>query len=179
VATFVTASPAAILARTKKDADPDYRQVAWLGAKTDSALVLSAASFLQSRAFAPSRATQSFLAFADPSTPAKSDRQAYASVVKRGASRGVSLRATADVTDVCENTRLALLEMPALPDTADEVRQVGMSLGGSGQGQTIVTGKAFTDDTVKDRKDLSDYKVIYFATHGLCRSPRPACRSRR
>src|ERR1044072_758480 len=69
VATFVTANPAAILAKTAKDADPDYRQVAWLGAKTDSALVLSAASFLQSRAFAPSRAPQSFLASADPSTP--------------------------------------------------------------------------------------------------------------
>ena len=166
VATFVTTDPSALLAKTEKGKDPDYRQVAWLGAKTDSALVLSAASFMQSRAFAPSRAKQSFLAFADPSTPAKSDRQAYASVVKRS----VSLRATADVTNVCENTRLALLEMPPLPDTADEVRQVGASIG-SGQGETIITGKAFTDDTVKDRKDLSDYKVIYFATHGLLPQP--------
>jgi len=172
VATFVTADPKAILAKTPEGKDPDYRQVAWLGAKTDSALVLSAASFMQSRAFAPSRAKQSFLAFADPSTPAKSDRQAYASVVKRGVNlqRGVSLRGERDVVDVCENTRLALLEMPPLPDTADEVRQVGASIG-AGQGQTIVTGKAFTDDTVKDRKDLSDYKVIYFATHGLLPQP--------
>ncbi|WP_293898513.1 CHAT domain-containing protein [Phenylobacterium sp.] len=166
VATFVTADPSALLAVTPAGKDPDYRKVAWLGARTDSALVLSAASFMQSRAFAPSKARQNFLAFADPSTPAKSDPNAYASVVKRS----VSIRSSRDVTNVCENTRLALLEMPALPDTADEVRQVGASIG-SGQGEQIVTGKAFTDDTVKARTDLSDYKVIYFATHGLLPQP--------
>ncbi|WP_293677139.1 CHAT domain-containing protein [uncultured Phenylobacterium sp.] len=171
VATLVTADPSALLAKTARGADPDYRQVAWLGAKTDSALVLSAASFMQSRAFAPSRATQPFLAFADPSTPARSDPSAYSSVVRRSASqRSVSLRGERDVTNVCENTRLALLQMPPLPDTADEVRQVGASLGVTA-GQSIVTGKAFTDDTVKDRKDLSDYRVIYFATHGLLPQP--------
>src|SRR6185295_1828589 len=104
VATFVTADPQAILAKTPEGKDPDYRQVAWLGARTDSALVLSAASFMQSRAFAPSKAKQSFLAFADPSTPAKSDQQAYASVVRRGGAaaiqRGASLRGEREVVDV-------------------------------------------------------------------------------
>jgi CHAT domain-containing protein len=83
--------------------------------------------------------------------------------------RGASLRGDRDVTDVCENTRLALLEMPALPDTADEVRQVGASLGGAGE--QLVTGAAFTDEAVKRRGDLSDYKVLYFATHGLLPQP--------
>ncbi len=166
VATFVTSDPSALLAATPAGKDPDYRKVAWLGAKTDSALVLSAASFMQSRAFAPSRAKQSFLAFADPSTPARGDPAAYSSVVRRS----VSIRSNRDISNVCENTRLALLQMPALPDTADEVRQVGASLG-AGSGDTIITGKAFTDDTVKARTDLSDYKVIYFATHGLLPQP--------
>jgi len=144
--------------------------VAWLGAKLDSALVLSAASFMQSRAFAPSQAKQSFLAFADPSTPKKSDQRAYSSVVKRSISlRGAMGR---DVSAICENTRLALLEMPALPDTADEVREVGASInGGSTAGEKIVIGGAFTDDTLKARKDLADYKVLYFATHGLLPQP--------
>ena len=167
VGTFVTADPGALLANVAKGKDPDYRQVAWLGARLDSSLVLSAASFMQSRAFAPSQAKQSFLAFANPATPAKSDPNAYASVVKRS----VSIRASGrDVASICENTRLALLEMPALPDTADEVREVGKSIG-QGQGETIVTGAAFTDDTLKARKDLSDYKVLYFATHGLLPQP--------
>ncbi|MBW8816477.1 MAG: CHAT domain-containing protein [Caulobacterales bacterium] len=170
VAALVTADPSAVLAGVAKTKDPDYRKIAWLGARTDSALVLSAASFMQSRAFAPSRAKQPFLAFADPATPAKTNTQAYASVVKRGMQiRGVGR----DLSSICENTRLALLEMPPLPDTADEVRQVGASIAGAGaaSGDQIVVGGAFTDDTVKARKDLSNYKVLYFATHGLLPQP--------
>ncbi|MEW5686350.1 MAG: CHAT domain-containing protein [Pseudomonadota bacterium] len=166
VATLVTADPAAVVAATAKGDDPDYRQVAWLGAKTDSALVLSAASFMQSRAFAPSRASRPFLAFTDPSTPARSDQRAYSSMLRRS----VSLRSNRDISNVCENTRLALMQMPALPDTADEVRAVGASLGATDPSQ-IVVGSAFTDEGVKDRKDLSDYKVLYFATHGLLPQP--------
>jgi len=166
VGALVTSDPSAVLAKTAAGADPDYRQVAWLGAKVDSGLVLSAASFMQSRAFAPSKARQSFLGFADPATPRRSDSRAYASVVRRS----VSLRTERDLGSICENTRLALLQMPPLPDTADEVRQVGASIAGS-QGQQVVVGSAFTDDTVKARKDLSDYKVLYFATHGLLPQP--------
>jgi len=167
VAALVTSDPSALLAGTPAGKDPDYRQVAWLGAKVDSALVLSAASFMQSRAFAPSQAKRSFLGFADPMTPTRSDQRAYSSVVRRS----VSIRSTGrDVTSVCENTRLALLQMPPLPDTADEVRQVGASIGGATAEQYIVGG-AFTDDGVKARTDLSDYKVLYFATHGLLPQP--------
>jgi CHAT domain-containing protein len=32
-------------------------------------------------------------------------------------------------------------------------------------------GKAFTDDAVKTRGDLGDFKVLYFATHGLLPQP--------
>lgn len=167
VATMVTQDPAALLARTETGKDPDYRQVAWLGSTVDSALVLSAASFMQSRAFAPSQAKRSFLGFADPSTPTRSDQRAYSSVVRRS----VSIRSTGrDVASICENTRLALLQMPPLPDTADEVREVGTSIGGSTAEQYVI-GAAFTDDSVKARKDLADYKVIYFATHGLLPQP--------
>jgi CHAT domain-containing protein len=163
VATLVTADPAAALAGRK---EADYRKVAWLGAKLDSSLVLSSASFLQSRNFRPSRARRSFLAFADPASPDKSDPQAYASLLKRGAARGGR-----DLTSVCESARQALFGLPPLPDTADEVRQVGASISPAGAGEALVTGAAFTDETVRDRKDLADYKVLYFATHGLLPQP--------
>lgn len=166
VSTLVTADPTPALAGRPAGAEPDYRKVAWLGARTDSALVLSAASFMQSRAFAPSRARQSFLGFADPATPARTDPRAYASVVRRS----VSLRSERDLSNVCENTRLALMQMPPLPDTADEVRAVGASIGGVGA-QDIIVGGAFTDEAVRDRRDLSDYRVLYFATHGLLPQP--------
>ena len=167
VMTLVTADPSALLAKTAEGTDPDYRRVAWLGAKIDSTLVLSAASFMQSRAFAPSQAKQAYLAFADPTTPMKGDQKAYSSVVRRSASIRASGR---DLASICENTRLALLQMPALTDTADEVREVGASIGAP-QADKLITGAAFTDDSVKARTDLADYKVLYFATHGLLPQP--------
>ncbi len=162
-ATLVTEDPAALLTGLKPGADPDYRQVKWLGAKVDSSLVLSAASFMQSRAFAPSRAKQNFLAFADPASD-KADPRAFASVLKRSGGKFAS-----GGENICEGTRQALLRLPALPDTADEVRQVGSSF--SQATEDLMLGKSFTDDAVKDRKDLGDFKVLYFATHGLLPQP--------
>lgn len=163
VAILVTADPTPLLANLAAGKEPDYRKVAWLGAKLDSSLVLSAASFMQSRAFSPSRAKQTFLAFADPAS-AKAEPRAYASVLKRsGATRG------GNGVNVCEGTRQALLRLPPLPDTADEVRKVGASF--KGANAALMIGKTFTDDAVKARTDLSDFKVLYFATHGLLPQP--------
>jgi CHAT domain-containing protein len=163
VATLVTEDPAPLLAGLAAGKEPDYRKVAWLGARMDSSLVLSAPSFMQSRAFAPSRAKQAFLAFADPAS-AKSEPRAYSSLLKRSASF-----AGAQAASICENTRQALLKLPDLPDTADEVRKVGATIGGGGE--QLLIGKTFTDEAVKTRPDLGDYKVLYFATHGLLPQP--------
>jgi CHAT domain-containing protein len=43
---------------------------------------------------------------------------------------------------------------------------------------TLLTGGAFTDTAVKSRGDLSDYRIIHFATHGLVTAPRPSCPAR-
>ena len=114
---------------------------------------------MQSRAFAPSLAKQTFLAFADPASD-KADPRAFASVLKRS---GGKFSSTGE--NICEGTRQALLRLPALPDTADEVRQVGSSF--SRSTEDLMLGEAFTDEAVKDRRDLNDFKVLYFATHGL------------
>lgn len=164
VGALVTENPAPLLAGLARGKDPDYRKVAWLGAKLDSSLVLSAPSFMQSRAFSPSRAKQTFLAFADPAS-AKAEPRAYASVLKRSG----TLNSTTGA-NICEGTRQALLRLPELPDTADEVRKVGASFSSSA-GEDLLIGKAFTDDAVKTRTDLSDFKVLYFATHGLLPQP--------
>ncbi|MBS0360768.1 MAG: CHAT domain-containing protein [Proteobacteria bacterium] len=164
-ATLVMDDPAAVLAAAPAGKDPDYRKVAWLGARLDSSLVLSAPSFLQSRAFTPSRARQPFLAFADPAS-AKSDPRAFSSVLKRSAN---IVGAAAASTNVCEGTRQALLRLPELPDTADEVRKVGATMNASAN--DILIGKTFTDEAVRERPDLNDYKVLYFATHGLLPQP--------
>jgi CHAT domain-containing protein len=162
-AALVVEDPAPLLVHLAANQDPDYRAVKWLGAQVDSSLVLSAASFLQSRAFAPSKAKQTFLAFADPES-AKAESKAFSSVLKRSGGRFSS-----GGENICEGTRQALLRLPALPDTADEVRQVGASFAKSGE--DLMLGSAFTDDAVRSRHDLGDFKVLYFATHGLLPQP--------
>ncbi len=39
----------------------------------------------------------------------------------------------------------------------------------------LLTGSAFTDTALRDRGDLSDFRVIHFATHGLVTAPNPEC----
>jgi len=158
VALFVTDATSI---RTDKKGEIDYVQTAWLGKKVASSLVVSGASFLQSRAFAPSAAKRPYLGFADPSLPRGDDR-AFTSVTRS------FLRRSAVLERVCGETRNALMRIEALPETAQEVRQVGQSLGTPG---SVLTGAAFSDEAVRSRADLADYQVLYFATHGLLPQP--------
>jgi CHAT domain-containing protein len=41
----------------------------------------------------------------------------------------------------------------------------------------IVTGDAFSDTGLEGRTDLSDYRIIHFATHGVVTSPAAKCPS--
>ncbi|MEW5688309.1 MAG: CHAT domain-containing protein [Pseudomonadota bacterium] len=141
--------------------EPDYVRTAWLGKTVSSSLVVSGASFLQSRAFAPSAARQPYLGFGDPALPRNEDR-AFTSVTRS------FLRRSAVLEKVCGETRNALLRIEALPETAAEVRLIGERLGTPG---SVVTGAAFSDDAVRARGDLADYRVLYFATHGLLPQP--------
>ncbi|HEY0131121.1 MAG TPA: CHAT domain-containing protein, partial [Allosphingosinicella sp.] len=45
-------------------------------------------------------------------------------------------------------------------------------------GADIVTGAAFSDSAIKARGDLSNYRILHFATHGLVTAPRPECPAR-
>ena len=38
-----------------------------------------------------------------------------------------------------------------------------------------MTGAAFTDDGIKARDDLTQFRIVHFATHGLLRAPREDC----
>lgn len=141
--------------------ETDYVRTAWLGKAVASSLVVSGASFLQSRAFAPSAAKRPYLGFADPALP-RGDERAFTSVTRS------FLRRSAVLERVCGETRNALMRIEALPETATEVRQVGRSLGDAG---SVVIGTAFSDDALRARDDLDDYQVLYFATHGLLPQP--------
>jgi CHAT domain-containing protein len=62
-----------------------------------------------------------------------------------------------------DRTKLAQA-LPALPDTADELKAVAKDLGAPPS--DIHLGKDASETTVK-RLPLADYRIVYFATHGL------------
>jgi CHAT domain-containing protein len=39
----------------------------------------------------------------------------------------------------------------------------------------LLTGDAFTDARLKETRDLSQYRILHFATHGLVAAPKPEC----
>lgn len=57
-----------------------------------------------------------------------------------------------------------LATLPALPETIDEVRAVGASLGANEE--DLKLGAQATEAAVKQAQ-LNQYRVVYFATHGL------------
>lgn len=171
VSVFVTDQISVDLMRSRsgsRDQAQDYRGVAWLGDKLDSSLVLSAASFLQARTFKPSHARQLYLSFADPQLP-RSDPRAYASLLREGAANLAQSEGSDRATRICGAVRRSLLKIDALPDTAKEARVVAASVGASEA--DVVTGAAFNDQSLRSRDDLSDYKILYFATHALLPMP--------
>jgi CHAT domain-containing protein len=48
------------------------------------------------------------------------------------------------------------------------------SLVGAGNSE-VITGAAFTDVGVMSKKDINDYRILHFATHGLVTAPNPSC----
>jgi CHAT domain-containing protein len=64
-----------------------------------------------------------------------------------------------------ESDRTKLAEaLPSLPETADELKAVARKLGAPAS--DIHLGKDASETTVK-RSSLADYRIVYFATHGL------------
>jgi CHAT domain-containing protein len=138
----------------------DYRDVAWLAKKQAITVLPSVASLRALRFLAKAGAgTRPLTGYADPVfnqegseanrlTRAVSTTRAYASYY-RGAQ--------ADL-DALRNG------LPQLPETADELRAVAKRLGTPES--EIHLGEEATETAVK-QAHLDDYRIIYFATHGL------------
>jgi CHAT domain-containing protein len=147
--------------RAKGEGVLSYKGVRWLGRSARSSLVVSAASFVQARKAPPSPAPKSFIGFGDSVAPSADDPRAFASVVAYAGT------GSADV-DLCGATRQALLQLKPLKEARQELQTVESAVGGSG---ALVTGADFSDGAIAKRTDLDQYRVVYFATHGLLPEP--------
>ena len=133
-----------------------YQNVAWLGRNTSVTLAVSPSAFLQTRNFAASKAQYSLIAFGDPDLTTTRDPRMF---------RLVADPANGTNTPACEQIRVAMTTGFPPTKMEDMIRAVAMRM--DARPQDVVLGPAFTDTGLLARKDLDNYKVVFFGTHGL------------
>ncbi len=163
-----------LAAGSQVDDDPlfsSYRNVPWL-ARTHAVTMVPSASALQTlRKSPPGKASrQDLIAFGDPyfskeqADDAAKDDARFSSPMHRRVTRGVPLkRRNSPQLDGADSAELAML--PRLPDTADELKSIALALQAD-PSKVLNLGKAANEKAVKTM-DLSGFKIIAFATHGL------------
>jgi CHAT domain-containing protein len=160
-------------ASVKADDEPlfaDYRKVPWLARSHAVTMVPSSAALRTLRQLPPGKPTRSeLIAFGDPVFSGEAPTEAAAAEVKLAdagavATRGVPLRRrSSPKLDGVDSAELAML--PQLPDTADELRSIALALQADPT-KALNLGKDANEQAVKTL-DLSGFKVLAFATHGL------------
>jgi CHAT domain-containing protein len=129
-----------------------YRRARWLADDFAVTLAPAASSVRALRELAQrSRATLPFIGFGDPAlagAPGGGEALRMAALFTRGA-----------VADVAR-----IRQLPRLPETAQELRAIARSLGAASD--SVILREAATERAVRTM-DLSRYRVLAFATHGL------------
>ena len=132
----------------------DYRKVAWLSREVAISVLPSVTALVDLRAIASrASAPQPVLGFGDPAFGGQSG----------------STRALQDALNACRlegEIDVDLLRgLPRLRETAQELTQIAQALGASPE-SSVILGAAATKPKVTST-DLSQYRVLAFATHGL------------
>ncbi|MCZ6773865.1 MAG: CHAT domain-containing protein, partial [Proteobacteria bacterium] len=152
----------------------DYSDIKWLIYRSAISLAPSVSSFVNLRGVVgDSLAPNPLLAFGDfiPITDAASTDDATRGIT---VIRGSSAFSGSNVSEECaEDVARILQNLGRLPETADEVRAIAATLGADQN--SVVLGADFTESTLRATA-LDQYRIIYFATHGLLPTD-IACRS--
>jgi CHAT domain-containing protein/tetratricopeptide (TPR) repeat protein len=152
-----------------------YRDAAWLLKRHAVSVLPSVASLQALRAFPRKvEALKPLIGFGDPvfRLDAPSTGSEQRGVAKSGPGAGQrETRVVARTRSYGDYWRGAGADpamlgqsLPQLPDTADELKTVAKRLGASAT--DILLGRSATEAAVKGAR-LSDYRVVYFGTHGL------------
>jgi CHAT domain-containing protein len=155
----------------KPDGGPlfsNYRHVEWLARTHSLTMVPSAAALRTLRGLPPAAGSrETVIGFGDPvfnaEQASEADNRSTISIAEVS-TRGLPLRRrNTPQTRGVENAELSLL--PRLPDTADELKSIALALQAD-PAKVLNLGKIANEATVK-KTDLSKYRIIVFATHGL------------
>ena len=153
------ASVSQYLARMEApDSDPfDFSGVKWLGRDIDISTAVSARSFADARQAPQSNASRQYLGMGK--------NQPILASTKVARIRGNPQNMNAN----CEWP----LNQWNSPISDRELLEA-QSLVGAGISD-VLTGAAFTDTAILSNDEISDYRILHFATHGLVTAPNPSC----
>jgi CHAT domain-containing protein/tetratricopeptide (TPR) repeat protein len=161
---LVTEKPAKPVTQVKDIAL--YRDAAWLIKRQAVSVLPSVASLRSLRLFArKAEGTKAMIGFGDPIfDPAERAR----ALAQRGATKSRAIAMTRAYSEFWQGSSLDRKKLaqalPTLLDTADELEAVAAKLGAPRN--DIHLQKDASEATVK-RAALANYRVVYFATHGL------------
>ncbi|QIQ88027.1 MAG: CHAT domain-containing protein [Erythrobacter sp.] len=136
--------------------DYDFTGTAWLGRTAEISTSVAATAFRDVRAAAPSDGRRSYLGLGE-NTP-----------IGESTAGGARTRAALAGGEKCAWSP----NIWANPIAADELYTAAERFG---QGAAVVTRDEFTDSKIRTREDLTDYRILHFATHGLVTAPQPEC----
>jgi CHAT domain-containing protein len=144
-----------------------YRSVPWL-AQTHSVTVLPSASSLSALRTArlPSSNRRSFAGFGDPYFN-KPQHVAALAALQPASTKTVPIQTAAlrNLPDTRGTESITIENLPRLPDTRSEIEDIARALKAI-PSRDVFLGERASEDIVKSL-DLSRYKIISFATHGL------------
>jgi CHAT domain-containing protein len=139
------------------DAEFDFRGIQWFGRDRDISTSVSPRSFAQLRSAPPSAGQKEYLGLGENSPLSEA---AGAAIVPATADRDCVLP----------------LSSWSHPISARELQVAGGILQAiDPKGVEIVTRDAFTDTALGQRKDLDQFRIIHFATHGVVTARAPKC----
>jgi CHAT domain-containing protein/tetratricopeptide (TPR) repeat protein len=143
-----------------------YRDAAWLLRRHAVAVLPSVSSLKALRGFAcREQAEKPMTGFGDPLfDPAQDNGADKRAAIKSASRSATSIAYTAFWQGAGVDRAMLASALPQLPDTADELNAVARDLGVAAS--EIHLGTDASETTVK-RAPLADYRIVYFATHGL------------
>jgi CHAT domain-containing protein/Tfp pilus assembly protein PilF len=158
---FVTEKPAVAVPQVKTPRDLTvYRDAAWLLKRHAVSVLPSVASLKALRAFArKEQGAKPLVGFGDPVFNAEEESGPPAQERTT-----VATRSYPEFWKGMDIDRTMLRALPRLPETAAELRAVARNLGAP---ESSIHLRQEASETTVKRTALSDYRVVYFATHGL------------
>jgi CHAT domain-containing protein len=135
----------------------DFAGVQWLGRDLDVSTAVSARAFADARQAPQSDASRQYLGLGK--------NQPILASTKIAGIRGGSQNMDA-------NCQWPLSQWNS-PISDRELIEANSLIGGTSS--EVITGADFTDTSILSKDDISDYRILHFATHGLVTAPNPSC----